>query len=505
MLVLGVMLLSCSKEAETGTGNGQTVTPPGTGENGEPAHLTVDLSNAPKMSDNETNTLLDFMFCADPTATVYEGRLYVYGTNDHQQYQASDKNDYGKIKSLVMISTADMVNWTYHGTIDVGKIAPWITNSWAPSVVHKKGADGKEKFFLYFSNSGGGTAVLTASAPTGPWSDPLGHNLVDSSKGNLDNGIMPFDPGAVIDDNGTGWFSFGGGKSLNGGTEYMPLSSRIVKLNEDMLSFSSDFTVLKAPSFNEASELNYINGTWVYTYCNLWNINETWPEGENKPGVCSMCYMTSSNPLDTDSWTYRGDYFLNPGESVSTWGNNHSHLQKFRDKYYIFYHTQSLQPYFGVDGGFRNIAVDEINVDEQTVTIEKTKASRKGVSQIQNVNPFLSQEAETVSATCNAKFVQEESTGKIFVMCDKANACIRLSGADFTKSPVAFQALVSGKGGIDVRIDGPEGPRIAFLRFNNETISTVTSGISTDVNGIHDIYFVIKGVNVKFDSWKFVS
>ena len=55
------------------------------------------------------------IFCADPTALEYNGRLYVYGTNDSQEFVANGgkgDNTYGKIKSLVVFSTDDMVNWT---------------------------------------------------------------------------------------------------------------------------------------------------------------------------------------------------------------------------------------------------------------------------------------------------------------------------------------------------------------------------------------------------------
>ena len=31
------------------------------------------------------------IFCADPTALEYNGRLYVYGSNDHQQFIANGK------------------------------------------------------------------------------------------------------------------------------------------------------------------------------------------------------------------------------------------------------------------------------------------------------------------------------------------------------------------------------------------------------------------------------
>ena len=60
--------------------------------------------------------LVDFVSCADPAAIVHEGRVYVYGSNDHQQcdsvgIEVTD-NTYEYIHSLVMISSDDMVNWT---------------------------------------------------------------------------------------------------------------------------------------------------------------------------------------------------------------------------------------------------------------------------------------------------------------------------------------------------------------------------------------------------------
>ena len=39
----------------------------------------------------------------------------------------------------------------------------------------------------------------------------------------------PFDPGAVIDDEGTGWLSFGGGGKVEVGTDYMPALSAWAK------------------------------------------------------------------------------------------------------------------------------------------------------------------------------------------------------------------------------------------------------------------------------------
>ena len=77
---------------------------------------------SPKFFSGNANPLSDFIFVADPTSMEYNGRLYVYGTNDTQQLDSvgkDGKNTYQYIHSLVMLSTDDMVNWTYHGLIDV--------------------------------------------------------------------------------------------------------------------------------------------------------------------------------------------------------------------------------------------------------------------------------------------------------------------------------------------------------------------------------------------------
>lgn len=40
---------------------------------------------SPQFFSGNANPLLDFIFVADPTSVEYNGRLYVYGTNDTQQ------------------------------------------------------------------------------------------------------------------------------------------------------------------------------------------------------------------------------------------------------------------------------------------------------------------------------------------------------------------------------------------------------------------------------------
>ena len=222
-------------------------------------------------SPGEANPISPCVFCADPTAIDYNGRVYVYGSNDNQQYIKNGKtggNGYGDIKSIVVFSTDDMVNWTFHGTIDVGKLcSTWgwrFAASWAPSAVWRTNAEGEDEFFLYFANSGGSVGVLKASSPIGPWKSPLTKPMIDGDTPGVKPCNWIFDPGAVVDENGTGWIGFGGGDPLSTGSSLWPGNSRIAKLSSSMTSLDGSAVNMPAPYMFEASELNIMDGRFVY-------------------------------------------------------------------------------------------------------------------------------------------------------------------------------------------------------------------------------------------------
>lgn len=467
----------------------------------QPGGITVQSLDAPTGKNlPDGNPLISNVFCADPTAVEYEGRLYIYGTNDNQQYEAvgaDGKNTYEHIKSLVILSTDDMVNYTYHGKIDIAEICPWALASWAPSITSRVEEDGLTHFYLYFSNSGWGTGVITSTSPTGPWSDPLGNSLLDGNTPGLNGCSSPFDPGVCIDDNGTGWLAFGGG---DGG-------SRIVKLGDDMVSIDSD--IVKIPSkFNfEASELNYINGTYVYTYNNDWSSHtDGWDvDGVTPPPQCSMSYMTTKTPLDTDSWVYQDYYFKNPGEYGLEYSNNHTHLQKYQGKYYLFYHAMYPQKALGTYGGFRSLCVNEAQVDEENVVIEKVTGDKAGVSQIKSLDPYQPVQAETIAACAGASYAPAEGSGNMTISCGAENGsgawtCVR--GADFGDGAKYFAAKVKGTGRVDVYLDNIEGNAAASVEFNSDDWQVVYNSLFSEVSGTHDVFFVFPA-GFEFDSWQF--
>jgi arabinoxylan arabinofuranohydrolase len=463
---------------------------------------------SPKLLTNNTNPLLDFMFTADPTAIEYNGRIYVYATNDHQQYEKvgkDGKNSYEYIHTLVMMSSDDMVNWTYHGLINTAVLSPWNQNSWAPSITSRLEADGKTHFYLYYSNGGGGSAVLTSTSPVGPWKDPLGKNIVDRSVPGVDVGA-PFDPGVLIDDQGTAWLSFGAGTPK---TKYMPDNARIVKLGADMISLASNIAKIPAPYFNEASDLNFINDTWVYSYCTSWDERTEWPYPNiDKPTACNISYMTSKTPLDPNSWTYRDNYFKNTGEvNVGPLTNNHTHFLKFKEKYYLAYHAMYLQDYFGTTGGFRNVGIEELQVDEGNVQIPMVTATFEGPSQLSALDPFVLQQAETTGGTSGK--VQFEAVGNPGNMVAKGKIdkqCLMVRGADFTQqAPAKFEARVKGKGRIDVYVNNLEGTPLVSLTCDVTNWTTLSEEIEQTLGkGEVNIYLVFEGENFAFDEWKFI-
>jgi arabinoxylan arabinofuranohydrolase len=316
--------------------------------------------------------------------------------------------------------------------------------------------------------------MLTSTSPVGPWSDPLGKNIVDRSVPGVDV-EAPFDPGVVIDDQGTGWLTFGAGTPK---TKYMPDNARIVKLGADMISLASNIAKIPAPYFFEASDLNFINGTWVYTYNTSWEERTEWPYSNiDKPTRCGMSYMTSKTPLSPDSWKYCDNYFKNAGEdSVGPWTNNHTHLFKFKEKYYITYHAMYLQDYFGTKGGFRNAGIEEMQVDEENVNISMGKATFKGLSQLNPLNPFVLQQAETTAGTSGQ--VQFEAVGDPGNMVAKGKAdkqCLMVRGADFsTQIPAKFEVRVKGKGKIDVYINNLEGTPLVSLTCDGNDWTTLS-------------------------------
>lgn len=496
-----------------------------------------------KASSNN-NPISPTVYCADPTALDYNGRLYVYGSNDHQQFIKNGKkgeNGYGDIKSLVVFSTDDMVNWTFHGTIDVAKLcSTWSTskwwrafhNSWAPSVMWRTTDDGKDEFFLYFANNSHGVGVLKASSPIGPWTSPLRESLIGSDTPGAVTQGANFDPGVVIDDNGTGWITFGG-LPPEGTNPLMPNTARIAKLKPSMTALDGSAIVLPAPYHFEASELNVINGKYVYTYCSNWSnrSDADWntyksQHGINvpKPETCTMCYMVTDNPTDPNSWVYKGVYGPHPGSSP----NNHSHLHKFQGKYYHIYHNglllEGMKNAKATESNastYRSICVDEVAVDETTQTVSKASLTAKGVSGIKYLNPYDLQQAETmgncggvnyedftnITKNTSISTLGNDASRNLQVKM-KAGAWINQKRVDFGATGAdKFTLRAKGTGTLEIRLGAKSLKTVATVNFASTDMKEQTIEVDpTQFKGTKSVFFVVTSAdNFYVDAWQFTE
>ena len=485
------------------------------------------------------------IFCADPTALEYNGRMYVYGSNDHQQFIKNGKkgeNNYGEIKSIVVFSTDDMVNWTFHGTIDTKKLcASWTSNpwyvgygvSWAPSVTWRHNeTTGNDEFFLYFCNSSHGVGVLTADSPIGPWKSPNKKLMItyDTPGANPSGTNANFDPGVVIDENGVGWISFGG----LGPSTIMPDAARIVKLKPNMTEVDGSAVKIHAPYHFEANELNVIGGKYVYTYCSNWaqrndaewNTYKT-EHGINAsmPNTCTMCYMVSDNPMDPNSWVYKGVYGPHPGHGTN---NNHSHLQKFQGKYYHLYHNGALMESWKNDnvigsdcGIFRSLCVNRATVNEETATISQVTPNLEGVTQIKNLNPYELQQAETM-ASCGGIEYEDitniKKNTKINTLGNdasenmqvkmKTGSWINVRKVDFgTTGADKFTLRAKGTATIEIRFSRAGRPAATF-EFSSTEMEDLTFDIdASKFKGVKNnlLIAVTAADNFYVDAWQFTE
>lgn len=454
--------------------------------------------SSPKFGTGLANPVLDHLFCADPTAIEHDGRLYVYGTNDHEQYQKADTNTYEKIKTLAMMSTDDMANWTYHGLIPTGEIAPWIIASWAPSIISVPKADGSTLFSLYFSNSGWGVGVLQAKSPVGPWTSPLETSLIDQATESVKGSGAIFDPGAAVDENGDAWLSFGATQGW------------LAKLGPDLHSLETTPMKLPTPFHFEANELNYIGNTYVYTYNLDWTEHKPWTLSADVPGICSMVSLKSRTPLDASSWEYGGMYFKNPGLNGMGYGNNHTHIHKYQGKWYLLYHlTGLLEPHLGAHGGFRSIYIDEIEVDETTGDIRECIPTHKGVSPIRNLDPYKVQSAATAAATIGISFLQADEPGHMTAAVGTPSkeaakpekGILELRNVEFIEGGHSLTCRAAGKGRISFSLDSPDAPAFATISCSGASWYTETVSC-TPAPGVHTLYITLSA-DARLDTWQF--
>jgi len=281
---------------------------------------------------NEGNPLVKHMYTADPSAHVFNGRLYVYTSHDEDDATYFDMLDWH------VFSSENMVDWIDHGAILSLKDIDWAEKwAWAPDAIERNG-----KYYFYYPVERAKIGVAVSDSPTGPFVDKLGQALIDNTDQIEKMGKEPIDPSVIIDD----------------GQAYMYFGCRepkVVKLKKDMMSLKGDVQELKIRGIENDKEHfggYYGEAPWVFKRKDLFYL--LYSNGWGKEST--LVYATAKDPMGP--FDFQGEVM----SVVDSW-TSHGSIVEFKGKWYVFYHNMELSK----NNYRRSICFDEITFDENGV------------------------------------------------------------------------------------------------------------------------------------------
>lgn len=328
------------------------------------------------------NPIVSHIFTADPSAKVFEDRVYVYASHDLDDQSDYDMTDYH------VFSSDDLVNWQDHGVaLDVADV-PWASSLYAPDACYGLQTG---KYYLYFPDGGSAIGVAVSDRPSGPFVDALGKPLITRSTPGVSDVEWVFDPTCFVDDDGQAYLYFGGGMPDTG------KNARVIRLGADMISLADNAaTTIDAPDFFEASFMHKRHGRYYFSYSTTFADH-----------AAHLDYMTSDDPMT--GFQYEGTLIGNPAEDNGN--NNHGSVVEHQGNWYLFYHTRILSNRLGLSDYQRSITLDNLTYDEQG-RINQVAETQGRVEQLKCVDAFSRMEAETMAAQSGieVEFATEGST-----------------------------------------------------------------------------------------------
>jgi hypothetical protein len=301
--------------------------------------------------------LVSHIYTADPSAHVFNGKIYIYPSHDIESGTAEDDEgghfDMKDYHILSMDAIGGKV--TDHGVALDIKDIPWAGRQlWAPDAAYANNT-----YYLYFPVKDKSDVfrigVATSKKPEGPFvpeKQPIA-------------GSYSIDPAVFRDDDGSFYMYFGGiwGGQLQrwDNNKYNPAGQlrtsdeqavlpRVAKLAKDMKTFAGEVKEIRLIDENgntfteKQNDKRFFEASWVHKYNGKYYFSYSTGDTHN------ICYAIGDSPYGP--FTYKG-ILLKP---VKGWTNHHS-IVNFNGKWYLFYHDVELSG----KTHLRNVKVTELN------------------------------------------------------------------------------------------------------------------------------------------------
>ena len=286
--------------------------------------------------------LVTHLYTADPSAHVFEGKIYIYPSHDIEAgIPFNDNGDHFGMEDYHVFSmenpTSEVID---HGQVLHVKDVPWAEKQmWAPDVAHKNG-----KYYLYFPakdpNGIFKIGVAVSDSPVGPF----------TAEPNPIEGTYSIDPAVLEDHDGKYYLYYGGiwggqlqkyrnnkyaEENAEPKSNEEALGPIVAQLSNDLKQLANAPQEIKIldengnPLLAGDNERRFFEGPWMHKY------NDKYYFSYSTGDTHFICYAIGDSPYGP--FTYKGR-ILNP---VIGWTTHHSICQ-VDEKWYLFYHDSSL-------------------------------------------------------------------------------------------------------------------------------------------------------------------
>ncbi|MBR4353228.1 MAG: family 43 glycosylhydrolase [Bacteroidales bacterium] len=319
-------------------------------------------------------------------------RVYIYGSHDIERTMYC-----GRDQVVWSAPVDNLQDWRYDGVIfriDKNRDGKPLNEEglfdvlYAPDVCLVVDPDGTKTYYLYPNDMGWkrNSLVAKSSRPDGPF------EACNWSKDNPNEteGIMGFDPGVLVDDDGRVYGYWGFSQSF--GAELDPATMATLKpgteVMVDMVSHLHQDGIFR---FFEASSIRKIEDKYVFIF-SRWTANGEFGLPDTN---YTLAYAYSDNPLGP--WTFGGTLIDARGRetgengetivSATPTGNTHGSICQIGGQWYVFYHRQTGRNEFARQAMVSPITVDVEEGPGGKVVISEGEYTSEGFA-LEGLNPL---------------------------------------------------------------------------------------------------------------------
>lgn len=421
------------------------------------------------------NPIVRNQFSADPTARVFNGKVYVFPSHDIPTPEGKGlRKDWFCMADYHVFSSENLTDWTDHGMIVSQNKVAWVDSAsysmWAPDCIERNG-----KYYFYFpanknvadanGRKGFGVGVAIADKPEGPYV-PLSEPI---------KGVNGIDPNVFIDKDGQAYLYWAMGNIM------------VAKLKDNMTELASEPQIianLPQKGLKEGPFLFERKGVYYLTI----------PHVENK--IERLEYAIGDNPMGP----FKMAGVVMDESPVNCW-TNHQSFVEYKGQWYLFYHHNDYSPKFDKN---RSIRVDSLSFNADG-TIRKVTPTLRGVGVSLATTKIeidrYSSKSETGSAIALLDSVNTFNGWKTIL--NSKNAWVQYNAVDFGKQKlktVQVRALSEKGATLEIRLDKADGPVVAEVKIPKAASwNTVEAKLSKFQSGVHNLIVVLKDYPLEID------